>query len=123
MNSELSDLYTPRELAEQRIAFLERVLDYFTEITEITERAQIVGHKLRGTGGTLGLSGLSKLGTQLQQDALHEPDPDHLSQELQRIKPAIEAAIHDAIGIWFDGIPLTPDKVVAKLREAGLGTG
>nr|MBN1228546.1 molybdopterin-dependent oxidoreductase [Anaerolineae bacterium] len=32
--------------------------------------------------------------------------------------PAITAAIHDATGIWFDDIPLTPDRVVSRLREA-----
>ncbi len=34
---------------------------------------------------------------------------------------AIADAMHDATGIWFDRIPLTPDFVVAKLREHGLG--
>jgi len=37
------------------------------------------------------------------------------------LAPAITAAVHDATGVWFDSIPLTPDKVVARLREAGLG--
>jgi CO/xanthine dehydrogenase Mo-binding subunit len=37
------------------------------------------------------------------------------------LAPAIAAAVHDATGLWFDSIPLTPDKVVARLREAGLG--
>lgn len=31
--------------------------------------------------------------------------------------PALAAAIHDATGIWFDSIPLTPDRVVAALRR------
>jgi CO/xanthine dehydrogenase Mo-binding subunit len=29
--------------------------------------------------------------------------------------------LHDATGLWFDDIPLTPERVVARLREAGLG--
>jgi CO/xanthine dehydrogenase Mo-binding subunit len=33
--------------------------------------------------------------------------------------PAITAAVHDATGIWFDSIPLTPDRVFARLVEAG----
>jgi CO/xanthine dehydrogenase Mo-binding subunit len=37
------------------------------------------------------------------------------------LAPAIAAAVHDATGIWFDSIPLTPDKVVKALRERGLG--
>jgi CO/xanthine dehydrogenase Mo-binding subunit len=36
--------------------------------------------------------------------------------------PALTAALHDATGIWFDSLPLTPDRVVEKLRAAGLGT-
>jgi len=35
--------------------------------------------------------------------------------------PAVAAALHDATGIWFNQIPLTPDRVVAKLREHGIG--
>lgn len=37
------------------------------------------------------------------------------------LAPAIVAALHDATGIWFDEIPLTPARVVAKLREHGIG--
>ena len=37
------------------------------------------------------------------------------------IAPAIVAALHEATGIWFDEIPLTPDRVVARLRENGIG--
>ena len=35
------------------------------------------------------------------------------------LAPAIVAAVHDATGIWFDEIPLTPANVVAKLQEFG----
>jgi len=34
---------------------------------------------------------------------------------------AITAALHDATGIWFNEIPLTPDRVVTALRAAGIG--
>ncbi len=37
------------------------------------------------------------------------------------LAPAIAAALHDATGIWFDEIPLTPERVVSKLREHGIG--
>lgn len=37
------------------------------------------------------------------------------------LAPAIVAALHDATGVWFDEIPLTPSRVVAKLREHGIG--
>ena len=35
--------------------------------------------------------------------------------------PAVVAALHDATGVWFDAFPLTPDRVVARLRAHGLG--
>ena len=38
-----------------------------------------------------------------------------------KASPAIVAALHDATGVWFDEIPLMPYKVVAKLREFGIG--
>jgi len=31
--------------------------------------------------------------------------------------PAIIAAVHDATGVWFDGLPLTPERVALKLTE------
>jgi CO/xanthine dehydrogenase Mo-binding subunit len=37
------------------------------------------------------------------------------------LAPAILAAIHDATGVWINSIPLTPDRVVAALREHGVG--
>ncbi|RMG95251.1 MAG: aldehyde oxidase [Chloroflexi bacterium] len=36
------------------------------------------------------------------------------------LAPAIVAAIHDATGVWFDELPLTPYRVVQKLREHGI---
>jgi CO/xanthine dehydrogenase Mo-binding subunit len=37
------------------------------------------------------------------------------------LAPAVAAALHNATGIWFNEIPLTPDRVVARLREHGIG--
>ena len=34
--------------------------------------------------------------------------------------PAVVAALHDATGVWFDEFPLTPDRVLAGLRAAGV---
>jgi CO/xanthine dehydrogenase Mo-binding subunit len=33
--------------------------------------------------------------------------------------PAIAAAVHDATGVWFDRLPLTPEAVVNRLTEQG----
>lgn len=34
---------------------------------------------------------------------------------------AINAAVYDATGIWYDRIPLTPERVVSRLREQSIG--
>lgn len=36
------------------------------------------------------------------------------------LAPAVTAALHDATGIWFDTLPLTPDRVWRRLRERGI---
>jgi len=36
------------------------------------------------------------------------------------LAPAVAAALHDATGIWFDQIPLTPERVVMTLRQHGI---
>jgi CO/xanthine dehydrogenase Mo-binding subunit len=33
------------------------------------------------------------------------------------LAPAVSAAIHDATGVWFDALPLTPSKVWAGLKQ------
>ncbi len=35
------------------------------------------------------------------------------------LTPAVTAALHDAVGIWFDEFPLIPERLVHRLREAG----
>jgi CO/xanthine dehydrogenase Mo-binding subunit len=37
------------------------------------------------------------------------------------LAPAIAAAVHDATGVWLDHVPMTPESVVFKLREHGIG--
>jgi CO/xanthine dehydrogenase Mo-binding subunit len=34
--------------------------------------------------------------------------------------PAVVSALHDATGVWFDAFPLTPSRVLAGLRAAGI---
>jgi len=34
--------------------------------------------------------------------------------------PAVAAALHDATGVWFNELPLTPDRVLAGLKDAGV---
>jgi 4-hydroxybenzoyl-CoA reductase alpha subunit len=37
------------------------------------------------------------------------------------VPPAVCAAVHDALGVWIDEIPITPEKVVEALRRKGKG--
>ena len=37
------------------------------------------------------------------------------------LAPAIVHALHEATGVWFNEIPLTPERVVAGLRAHGIG--
>ncbi len=37
------------------------------------------------------------------------------------LAPAVVHALHEATGVWFNEIPLTPDRVVARLRAQGIG--
>ena len=36
------------------------------------------------------------------------------------LAPAITAALHNATGVWFDALPLTPERVLARLRAHSL---
>jgi CO/xanthine dehydrogenase Mo-binding subunit len=35
------------------------------------------------------------------------------------LAPALAAAVHDATGVWFDELPLTPERVARRLMDAG----
>lgn len=63
--------------------------------------------------------------TPAKVETIHFESPDPLGPfgargvaELPYIPytPALVAALHDATGVWFDGFPLTPDRVVEGLR-------
>jgi CO/xanthine dehydrogenase Mo-binding subunit len=59
---------------------------------------------------------------------LEHPDPSGpwgirgmAEMPMLTLAPAIAAAVHDATGVWLDALPMTPDRVVAALREHGVG--
>ena len=82
-----------KELAEKRVAFLERVLEYYTELQDTMALGKIVGHKLRGTGGTLGLGDLSKVGEKIQ-DLVNEGGAEaEVARMLTDLKPDISEVI------------------------------
>jgi CO/xanthine dehydrogenase Mo-binding subunit len=39
-----------------------------------------------------------------------------------QLAPAIAGALYDATGIWFDELPLTPERVALKIAEATVET-
>ena len=36
------------------------------------------------------------------------------------LAPAITAALHDATGVWFDQVPLTPARIMVTLKQQSL---
>jgi 4-hydroxybenzoyl-CoA reductase subunit alpha len=37
------------------------------------------------------------------------------------VMPAVSAAVYDALGVWIDEVPVTPEKIVEALRRKGKG--
>lgn len=74
------------------------------------------------------IPGIKDIPQQVKSVILELPDPigpwgirGMAEMPFLPLAPAIIAALHNATGIWFDEIPLMPYKVVAKLRENGIG--
>jgi CO/xanthine dehydrogenase Mo-binding subunit len=74
------------------------------------------------------IPGISDIPAQVDSVIMEIPDPigpwgarGMAEMPFITFAPAVAAALHDATGIWFNEIPLTPDRVVARLREHGLG--
>ena len=75
------------------------------------------------------IPGIKDIPTHVESIIMEVPDPigpwgarGMAEMPFLPLAPAIIAALHDATGVWFDEIPLMPYKVVAKLREHGIGT-
>ncbi len=73
------------------------------------------------------IPGIGDIPGQVRSVLLEIPDPrgpfgvrGMAEMPLIPYAPAIVAALHDATGVWFDSFPLTPPKVRARLRAAGL---
>ena len=73
------------------------------------------------------IPGISDIPAQVDSVIMEIPDPNGpwgargvAEMPFITFAPAVVAALHDATGIWFNEIPLTPDRVVARLREHGL---
>ncbi len=74
------------------------------------------------------IPGIKDVPEQVESVILEIPDPigpwgvrGMAEMPFLPLAPAIVTAVYDATGVWFDEIPLTPPKVVKKLREHGIG--
>lgn len=92
---ELEDIYSPQELTEKRIQFLERTLEIWDDprYAGTKKLGAQVGHKLRGTGGTLGFGDLCETGTELQNLINKGTDVAVIAGMLEKIKPSLSELI------------------------------
>lgn len=73
------------------------------------------------------IPGIKDIPTQVDSIIVENPDPigpwgarGMAEMPFLPLAPAVVAAVHDATGIWFDEIPLTPYHMVEKLRQHDL---
>ncbi|MCP4362340.1 MAG: molybdopterin-dependent oxidoreductase [Chloroflexi bacterium] len=93
----------------------------------VTENLQVVdGRILNPRLSTYLIPGILDIPTQVKSVIMEIPDPrgpwgarGMAEMPFIPLAPAITAALHDATGVWFDEIPLTPGKVSEKLKEIG----
>lgn len=90
----------------------------------VVNDARIVNPRLSGYL----IPGIDDIPTQVQSILLEVPDPrgpwgarGMAEMPLIPYAAAVIAALHDATGVWFHQIPLTPSRVVAELRRHGIG--
>lgn len=96
----------------------------------VTENLQMKnGHILNPRLSTYLIPGIWDIPEQVESVIMEIPDPlgpwgarGMAEMPFIPLAPAITAALYDATGVWFDEIPLTPSRVVAKLREHGIGS-
>ena len=73
------------------------------------------------------IPGIGDIPTSVQSVVLELADPlgpfgarGMAEMPMMTYAPAVVAALHEATGVWFDSFPLTPDRVLAGLRAAGV---
>lgn len=85
------------------------------------------GHILTPRLSTYLIPGILDIPAEVKSVIMEVPDPNGpwgargmAEMPFMPYAPAIVAALYDATGVWFDEFPLTPERVVAALREAGV---
>ena len=94
----------------------------------LTENLRVrEGHILNPRLSTYLIPGIMDIPSRVQSVILEYPDPQgpwgaRGMAEMPFIPytPAVVAALHDATGVWFHDFPLTPERVRAGLKEAGV---
>ena len=95
----------------------------------LMEKLQMAGgHILNPRLSTYLIPGIMDIPAQVQSVIVEVPDPlgpwgarGMAEMPFIPLAPAVIAALFDATGVWFNDLPLTPDKVVAKLRAHEIG--
>jgi len=93
----------------------------------LSEDLQVADARIRNPRlSTYLIPGIGDVAERVRSVLLEYPDPQGpwgvrgmAEMPMIPLAPAIVAAVHDATGVWFDRIPLTPDRVRAGLRAAG----
>lgn len=91
----------------------------------ITEHLQLKnGHILNPRLSSYLIPGIQDVPLQVETVLVEEPDPigpwgARGMAEMPYITyaPAVNAALHQAVGLWMDELPLVPDKVLKKLKN------
>ncbi len=104
---DIADLFTPEELAESRIEFLERILTFYQDIEDIRERAKIVGHKIHGTGGNLGLNKFISDGIKLQLMVENDDEDNVILNTLNSLQKAVMEELGSLRSSLSDASPST----------------
>ncbi|MBK8432008.1 MAG: xanthine dehydrogenase family protein molybdopterin-binding subunit [Chloroflexi bacterium] len=89
----------------------------------ITEKLRLKdGHIVNPRLSSYLIPGIQDVPARVETVLLEEPDPlgpwgvrGMAEMPYLPYAPAVTAALHAATGVWFDGFPLTPDVVLAKL--------
>lgn len=90
----------------------------------LSENLSVVDGRIRNPrfSGYL-IPGIGDMPLSIQSEVLELADPlgpwgarGMAEMPLMTYAPAVVAALHDATGVWFDGFPLTPSRVLAGLN-------
>jgi CO/xanthine dehydrogenase Mo-binding subunit len=92
----------------------------------VMENLQVVEGKIRNPYlSTYLIPGILDIPEVVQSVIMEIPDPQGpwgvrgmAEMPFMPLAPALAAALHDATGVWFDELPLTPDRVLAGLSSS-----